>query len=331
MPDLADGETAEMQGSGAKPYLLKNTGGVYSCSCLAQRNQSISIEKRICKHLRQLRGEAAETARVGQAATAPLARSAPSVAKPSASKSTAPPFLWSHTVAEMQPPKACGESGIMNRVFCLALVGALLAAGETAPITTSIIAGAEVVTVAVPAGWSSEIVLAADRQGFNERPDRVLINGGYFDAQGQPDALLINGTAHSGRLRHDSPYSGFVWADATGAVHIARTSETPAHAVWAIQTGPLLVELGRSGINTTTSVAQRSVIALRRDQVLVIRTGRIGLKELADGLIEAGVKMAINLDGGPSSALQARIAGVSAERPSAAKVPYFLGFSPRTP
>ena len=41
MPDLQDGETTEMQGSGAKPYVLKNTGGVYSCSCPAWRNQSI--------------------------------------------------------------------------------------------------------------------------------------------------------------------------------------------------------------------------------------------------------------------------------------------------
>ena len=30
MPDLQDGESTEMQGSGAKPYLLKNTGGVRS-------------------------------------------------------------------------------------------------------------------------------------------------------------------------------------------------------------------------------------------------------------------------------------------------------------
>ena len=56
-----------MQGSGAKPYILKNTGGVYSCSCPAWRNQSIAIEKRTCKHLRKLRGEAAEEARVGGA------------------------------------------------------------------------------------------------------------------------------------------------------------------------------------------------------------------------------------------------------------------------
>lgn len=67
MPDLQDGETAEMHGSGTKPYVLKNTGGVYSCSCPAWRNQSIAIEKRTCKHLRKLRGDAAEETRTGGA------------------------------------------------------------------------------------------------------------------------------------------------------------------------------------------------------------------------------------------------------------------------
>src|SRR3954470_20279990 len=65
MPDLADGETFEMKGSGAKPYQLRNVGGLYSCSCPAWRNQSLPIERRTCKHLRRLRGDAAETARVG--------------------------------------------------------------------------------------------------------------------------------------------------------------------------------------------------------------------------------------------------------------------------
>src|SRR6476661_8927873 len=67
MPDLADGQSTEMQGSGSKPYVLKNVGGVCSCSCPAWRNQSIAIEKRTCKHLRKLRGDAAEEARVGGA------------------------------------------------------------------------------------------------------------------------------------------------------------------------------------------------------------------------------------------------------------------------
>jgi DNA ligase-1 len=67
MPDLRDGESTEMQGSGAKPYVLKNVGGVYSCSCPAWRNQSTAIERRTCKHLRKLRGDAAEEARIGGA------------------------------------------------------------------------------------------------------------------------------------------------------------------------------------------------------------------------------------------------------------------------
>ncbi|OAI47765.1 ATP-dependent DNA ligase [Planctomycetaceae bacterium SCGC AG-212-F19] len=65
MPDLADGESIEMQGSGSKPYVLKNVGGVYSCTCPAWRNQSLMIERRTCKHLRKLRGDAAEEARLG--------------------------------------------------------------------------------------------------------------------------------------------------------------------------------------------------------------------------------------------------------------------------
>ena len=67
MPDLRDGESAEFKGSAAKPYILKNTGGVYSCTCPAWRNQSIGIERRTCKHLRKYRGDQAETDRIGSA------------------------------------------------------------------------------------------------------------------------------------------------------------------------------------------------------------------------------------------------------------------------
>jgi DNA ligase-1 len=71
MADLKDGETFEMQGSGSRPYVLKNVGGVYSCSCPAWRNQSLPIERRTCKHLRKLRGDEAEELRVGSALAAP--------------------------------------------------------------------------------------------------------------------------------------------------------------------------------------------------------------------------------------------------------------------
>lgn len=65
MPDLRDGETRDVWGSAAKPYRMKNVDGVYSCSCPAWRNQSLPINQRTCKRLRQMRGEDAEIARVG--------------------------------------------------------------------------------------------------------------------------------------------------------------------------------------------------------------------------------------------------------------------------
>ena len=67
MPDLQDGESVEVKGSAAKPYVIKNVGGVYSCTCPAWRNQSLAIEQRTCKHIRKLRGEEAEKERVGNA------------------------------------------------------------------------------------------------------------------------------------------------------------------------------------------------------------------------------------------------------------------------
>jgi DNA ligase-1 len=75
MPDLNDGESVEIKGSARLPYVLKNVGGVYSCTCPAWRNQSLPIERRTCKHLRKFRGEEAEQARVGSALP-PAAKSA---------------------------------------------------------------------------------------------------------------------------------------------------------------------------------------------------------------------------------------------------------------
>lgn len=68
---LKDGEVFHMQGSGKKPYELKNTGGVYSCTCPAWRNQSTPIDVRTCKHLKKHLGDEHENTRTGKAPTAP--------------------------------------------------------------------------------------------------------------------------------------------------------------------------------------------------------------------------------------------------------------------
>jgi DNA ligase-1 len=97
--DLVDGQTCEMKGSGAKPYVLKNTGGVYSCTCPAWRNQSVAIERRTCKHLKKVRGEAAEAARLGgtpgDVAATPADADASTEETPAEDK--APPLLLAHS------------------------------------------------------------------------------------------------------------------------------------------------------------------------------------------------------------------------------------------
>jgi len=65
--DLEDGESTEFTSSSGSTYMLKNVGGVYSCTCPAWRFQKdVPIEKRTCKHLRSFRGDAAETTRTSK-------------------------------------------------------------------------------------------------------------------------------------------------------------------------------------------------------------------------------------------------------------------------
>lgn len=100
MPDLTDGETTRVQGSGSNQYTLKNVGGAYSCSCPAWANQSISSERRTCKHIRAFRGDEAEQARLG---TAELFARPARVAKPKGedapdepAEGAGPPLLLAH-------------------------------------------------------------------------------------------------------------------------------------------------------------------------------------------------------------------------------------------
>ena len=151
-----------------------------------------------------------------------------------------------------------------RRVIALAFWSVVLSAtcapaSEETPVSMNSLAGIEIVAVSIPADWRSEIIQAAERGQIDQLQQQVLCNGGYFDAQGNPDGLVISGSVEQpirrGRLRNEPPYSGFLWADTAGTVHIAKTNEAPRDVAWAIQAGPMLVENGQSGINRSTSAA----------------------------------------------------------------------------
>ena len=55
MDMLAVGSTVEVQGSGAKPYVVKNEGeGIWYCTCPAWRNCPGSREIKTCKHIKKV-------------------------------------------------------------------------------------------------------------------------------------------------------------------------------------------------------------------------------------------------------------------------------------
>jgi DNA ligase-1 len=108
MPDLRDGEINTMQGSASRPYVLRNVAGVYSCSCPAWRNQSLPIDRRTCKHLRRLRGDEAEAARIGGPLT-PSMNLAKSPVEP-------PPLLLAETWSENIDPTGWWQSEKLDGV-----------------------------------------------------------------------------------------------------------------------------------------------------------------------------------------------------------------------
>ena len=99
MPDLNDGESIEIKGSGVKPYLIRNIGGLYSCTCPAWMNQSLPIEQRTCKHIRKLRGDAAEAERIGNLPEKPVRQVKAGEAGDEGSETVdkGPPLLLAHS------------------------------------------------------------------------------------------------------------------------------------------------------------------------------------------------------------------------------------------
>lgn len=71
---LNPGESVLIQGSGAKPYVIKNHDGfIYSCSCPGWRNCGGAVEHKTCKHIKKVIGVAADDARIGKVPSAPVA------------------------------------------------------------------------------------------------------------------------------------------------------------------------------------------------------------------------------------------------------------------
>lgn len=62
--ELNDGESTTITSDTGNQHVIRRNGYVYYCDCHAWKFQDIPIEKRTCKHIKQLRGGNAESERI---------------------------------------------------------------------------------------------------------------------------------------------------------------------------------------------------------------------------------------------------------------------------
>jgi hypothetical protein len=179
-------------------------------------------------------------------------------------------------------------------------------------------------------GWHCKIVFPNEVDENRNRPDYIMINGSYFNQNGVPDALLRYQGKELGQLAQRPPYSGFFIA--TGSRYEVKAGAELAvqpNCDVVLQSGPLLVDPGgKVGVHDNSNRTARTVLGLKGGNLVVISTNDIGLEELARRLVESHIDVAINLDGGPSTALFCNHGGVNRSHGPEAKVPYYLLFTP---
>ena len=141
------------------------------------------------------------------------------------------------------------------------------------------------------------------------------VNGGYFDADFNPVGLYVLGGSIRRPFANRQLLSGLLVIGRTGRLEIRTKQETYQDAVYALQCGPLLIDPGGEiGIkNTPGPTARRTVLGIAESgELAVISTTAVSLRALAEALYGhpaafgvGRLERALNLDGGPSTAMTA--------------------------
>lgn len=141
------------------------------------------------------------------------------------------------------------------------------------------------------------------------------VNGGYFDADFNPVGLYVLGGSVRRPIANRQLLSGLLVIGRTGRLEVRTQKETYQDAVYALQCGPLLIDPGGEiGIkNIPGPGARRTVLGIAESgELAVISTTAVSLRTLAEALhghpAAFGVgrlERALNLDGGPSTAMTA--------------------------
>jgi uncharacterized protein YigE (DUF2233 family) len=143
----------------------------------------------------------------------------------------------------------------------------------------------------------------------HDPPARVAVNGGFFDQAGLPLGLRVAGGSVRNKLHKADWGVFFVREGVPNQVH-TRDAKKAAGAEFAIQCGPRLVQDGKP-FKLKASVHRRTVIGCDAASrvYLAVTVGFVDLNALAEALAAPvahgglGLAHALNLDGGPSTAM----------------------------
>lgn len=165
------------------------------------------------------------------------------------------------------------------------------------------------------------------------------INGGYFTDGFTPSGLAMDDGEQLQPSSDEAVLSGFIAISERGGVQLIPRAAGLPPCEEAVQAGPFLIDPGgQLGIHSDDLRSQRrSVIAISSDgQLVLIVADAISLYQLAMLLHDRpglfGVKQidrALNLDGGPSTALYVDLGGPFDLVPANGPVQNFILFSER--
>lgn len=159
--------------------------------------------------------------------------------------------------------------------------------------------------------------------------DGIFLNGGYFHADGLPSGLVQVGGERWGKRQFDPVRSGFVVLGDRPFL-LAGTATTTGITADILQSYPWIIRKGAHGFSQETgNYARRTFVGTDvrgRWYVGIVPDESVTLYQLGHLLQALPIEWrdVLNLDGGPSSGLVARIQGVQDRENSFAPVAYVI-------
>jgi uncharacterized protein YigE (DUF2233 family) len=148
-------------------------------------------------------------------------------------------------------------------------------------------------------------------QWASQTQAKAIINGGYFDQNNHPTALLISDSAIYGASYQG--FGGMLYVDKQGKIGLRSLRTTPYRTneqlQQATQSSPMLMMDGkRTEFSANAASQRRSIVAIdKQGRLLFIASPSqaFSLDEMADLLAASnlGLQNALNLDGGASTGL----------------------------